>query len=86
MKDIHVCNCMAINDDRRTQPLVAKFLTTNLIYSTNMIAVSIFGSGCAHSGRQWLVLTTTQTSVDVLPSKNQALCEYCTHSNKLKHC
>ena len=26
------------------------------------------------------------TSIDVLLSKNQALCEYCTHVNKLKHC
>ena len=26
------------------------------------------------------------TSIDVLPSKNQALCEYCTHVSKLKHC
>ena len=24
--------------------------------------------------------------VDVLPSKNQALSEYCTHLSKLKHC
>ena len=24
--------------------------------------------------------------VDVLPSKNQALCEFCTHVNQLKHC
>ena len=27
-----------------------------------------------------------KTSIDVLPSKNQALCEYCTHLSKLKHC
>ena len=27
-----------------------------------------------------------QTSIDVLPSKNQALCEFCTHVNQLKHC
>ena len=27
-----------------------------------------------------------ETSIDVLQSKNQALCEYCTHVNKLKHC
>jgi len=26
------------------------------------------------------------TSIDVLPSKNQALCEYCTLKSKLKHC
>ena len=26
------------------------------------------------------------TSIDVLPSKNQALCEYCTLVSKLKHC
>ena len=24
--------------------------------------------------------------IDVLPSKNQALCEYCIHVNQLKHC
>ena len=28
----------------------------------------------------------TKTSIDVLPSKNQALCEYCTYVSKLKHC
>ena len=27
-----------------------------------------------------------QTSIDVLPSKNQALCEYCTHVSKPRHC
>jgi len=27
-----------------------------------------------------------KTSIDVLPSKNQALCEYCTHVSKLKDC
>ena len=26
------------------------------------------------------------TSTDVLPSKNQVLCEYCTLVSKLKHC
>ena len=26
------------------------------------------------------------TSIDVLPSKNQALCKYCTLASKLKHC
>ena len=26
------------------------------------------------------------TSIDVLPSKNQELCEFCTHVNQLKHC
>ena len=25
-----------------------------------------------------------QTSIDLLPSKNQALCEFCTHVNQLK--
>ena len=24
--------------------------------------------------------------VDILTSKNQALCEFCTHLNQLKHC
>ena len=28
----------------------------------------------------------TQKSIDVLTSKNQALCEYCTYVNHLKHC
>ena len=27
-----------------------------------------------------------ETSIDVLPSKNQALCDYCTLVSKLKHC
>ena len=27
-----------------------------------------------------------KTSIDVLPSKNQAPCKYCTHVSKLKHC
>ena len=27
-----------------------------------------------------------KTSTDVLPSKNQALCEFCTRVNQLKHC
>ena len=27
-----------------------------------------------------------KTSIDVLPSKNQALCKYCTLASKLKHC
>ena len=27
-----------------------------------------------------------ETSIDVLPSKNQALSEYCIHVSKLKHC
>ena len=27
-----------------------------------------------------------KTSIDVLPSKNQVLGEYCTHVSKLKHC
>ena len=31
-------------------------------------------------------LYTIQTSIDVLPSKNQALCEFCTRVNQLKHC
>ena len=31
-------------------------------------------------------VTLLDTSYDVLPSKNQALCEYCTHLNQLKHC
>ena len=26
-----------------------------------------------------------ETSIDVLPSKNQELCEYCTHVSKAKH-
>ena len=26
------------------------------------------------------------TSINVLPSQNQALCEYCTLVSKLKHC
>ena len=30
--------------------------------------------------------STYETSIDVLPSKNQVLCEYCTHVNQLKHC
>ena len=30
--------------------------------------------------------TAVITSINVLPSKNQALCEYCTHVGKLKHC
>ena len=30
--------------------------------------------------------TIEQTSIDVLPSKNQALYEYCTHVSKLKYC
>ena len=29
---------------------------------------------------------TVKTSIDVVPSKNQALCEFCTHVSKLKHC
>ena len=33
--------------------------------------------------RYILLMITFKTSVDVLPSKNQALCEYCTHSSKL---
>ena len=28
--------------------------------------------------------TTRITSIDVLPFKNQALCEFCTHVNQLK--
>ena len=28
---------------------------------------------------------TTETSIDVLPSKNQALCEYCTYLSTLEH-
>ena len=32
-----------------------------------------------------VLINTWSTSIDVLPSKNQALCEYCTHE-KLKHC
>ena len=27
-----------------------------------------------------------ETSIDVLPSKNQAPCKYCTLASKLKHC
>ena len=26
------------------------------------------------------------TSIDVLPFKNQAICEFCTRVNQLKHC
>ena len=33
-----------------------------------------------------LSFTTGETSIDVLPSKNQALCEYYTLVSKLKHC
>ena len=33
-----------------------------------------------------LVLFCTNNSIDVLPSKSQALCEYCTHVSRLKHC
>ena len=32
------------------------------------------------------VLIILITSIDVIPSKNQTLCEYCTHVSKLKHC
>ena len=28
----------------------------------------------------------TDTSIDVLPSKNEALCEYCEFESKLSHC
>ena len=31
-------------------------------------------------------VTEFATSIDVLPSKNQALCDYCTLVSKLKHC
>ena len=31
-------------------------------------------------------LSLNKTSIDVLPSKNQEVCEYCTHVSKLKHC
>ena len=33
-----------------------------------------------------LKTSKTVTSIDVLPSKNQALCKYCTLASKLKHC
>ena len=32
------------------------------------------------------VSNSQQKSIDVLPSKNQALCKFCTHVNQLKHC
>ena len=32
-----------------------------------------------------LKMLNIKTSIDVLPSKNQALCEYCTLASKLKH-
>ena len=33
-----------------------------------------------------LCLNSIATSIDVLPFKNQALCEFCTRVNQLKHC
>ena len=33
-----------------------------------------------------IVDLSLKTSIDVFQSKNQALYEYCTHVNKLKHC
>ena len=33
-----------------------------------------------------ILLFAIETSVDALPSKNQVLCEYCIHVNKLTHC
>ena len=34
---------------------------------------------------EWLNREPLITSIDVLPSKNQALCEYCTYLSALKH-
>ena len=33
-----------------------------------------------------MCLVKFETSVDALTSKNQAMCEYCTHVSNLKHC
>ena len=36
------------------------------------------------NSREWLGIIAIGTSIDVLPSKNQALCEYCTHNGTFK--
>ena len=39
-----------------------------------------------HSVRQKIFKEMKKTSINVLPSKNQALCEYYTLVSKFKHC
>ena len=43
--------------------------------------VACFVNGKAYKG----TLLTVIVGIDVLPSKNQALCEFYTHADQLKH-
>ena len=49
-------------------------------HSTNKILTTVYKICVATP------LYVSITSIDVLPSKNQALCEFCTRVNQLKHC
>ena len=55
------------------------------IYGQIIFSHFIYGGG-KETGNTASIVFAVQTSIDVVPSKNQAMCEYYTHVIKLKDC